>query len=240
MTLSSDRRSTRRRQHSSGWAYAGSQRHVQAYVNTSVLTELLNDALRNEFPSLVDAEIEWRSPLASTGYVEYQDRSFWSAVDCGALAPLAAAWWPTRGGPVWDALAVGKRTDGSKVVVLVEAKANAPEFQAGGCGAAHPRSIAMIHAALSAARERLRATGTSEVWHGTYYQLANRLAWTLWLRQQGVDAVFAHVLFASDFSHVPTDGEELLKALRAGYDTLGVDHTAVREWAATIVLPAIG
>lgn len=239
MTLPTDRRSVRRRQHSSGWAFAGSQRHVQGYVNTPVLTPLLNAALRDRLPTLATAEIEWRSPLASNRYLEFQDRSFWAAVDRPVLAPLAAKWWPA-GGPAWDALGLARKTDGSDAVVLVEAKANVPEFRGPGCGAADPNSIAMIEAALSATRDALRATGTSESWRGPYYQIANRLAWTYWLRQQGVNAVFAHVLFVGDSSHLPTSEAELISELHTAYEILGVDHTTIDEWAATIVLPAIG
>ena len=50
----------RARQHTTGWAYAGSQRHIQAYVNTPALRAPLDDALRNALPTLADAAFEWR------------------------------------------------------------------------------------------------------------------------------------------------------------------------------------
>lgn len=141
---------------------------------------------------------------------------------------------------MWDALGLARKADGSSAIVLIQAKANVPEFQAAGCRAAHPTSVAMIEAALSTTRTALRATGTSESWRGPQYPLANRLAWTHWLRQQGVDALFAHVLFAGDSSNLPTSEEDLVGALQTAYELLGVDHAAISEWAATIVLPAIG
>ena len=100
------------------------------------------------------------------------------------------------------------------------------------------RSIATIDAALDQARTTLGATGAPAAWTGRYYQLANRIAWTLWLRDHHVDAVFAHVLFEQDNSHQPTTAHELTAAIEAAHDELGIPPEAVAGWATTVVLPA--
>lgn len=233
-------RPRRTRQHTTGWAYAGSQRHIQAYVNTPPLQQLLDSALRQALPVLVDATLEWRSPLATRSYAEPRDATFWTAIDQPDLAASCAAWWPARGGPSWDAIALAHRPAGRPVVVLVEAKANVPELTGGDLAASRPASLAAIRAALDAARRALGATGDLAGWTGPHYQLANRLAWTMWLRRRDVDAVFAHVLFEQDRSHRVATAEELTAAVHAAHAALGIPEDALSGWAATIVLPAIG
>ena len=120
--------------------------------------------------------------------------------------------------------------------MLVEAKANVPEVSGGDMGAKDPKSIALIEAALLGTIEELGASADLNSWQGPYYQLANRLAWTAWLRQHGVNAVFAHVLFEGDSTHIPTSAEELYAAIEAAHAGLGLEE--VPEWAATLVLPA--
>lgn len=230
----------RARQHTTGWAYAGSQRHIQAYVNTPALRILLDDALRHALPTLTDAALEWRSPLAGDGYAEPRDATFWPAIDQPQLAEPCAAWWPARGGPSWDAIALARRPDGGRVVVLVEAKANVPELTGGDLAATSPVSLEAIRSALNDARERLGATADLVAWTGPYYQLANRLAWTIWLRGHDIDAVFVHILFEGDRSHQAASADELTAAAHAAHAALGVPDRALAEWATTVVLPATG
>lgn len=122
----------------------------------------------------------------------------------------------------------------------MEAKANVPEFSVGRRAATDSRSIAMIDAALDHSREKLGATAPLGAWSGPYYQLANRIAWALWLREHGVDTVLAHVLFSDDRSHVPTPADELLSAMHAGHVALGISGSAIADWSTTIILPATG
>jgi hypothetical protein len=231
----------RRRQHATGWAYAGSQRQIQAYVNTSALTAQLDAELRTHLPVLADTALEWKSPLSTLGYAEPRDATFWPAIGRPDLAAPAATWWPPRGGPSWDAIAIaGSGGASAETIVLVEAKANVPEFTAGARGATSPVSIELIDSALDHTWRRLGATAPLDAWAGPYYQLANRLAWALWLRDRSVDTVFAHVLFSDDRSHIPTSGADLLSAAHAGHAALGVPASAIAGWSATIVLAATG
>ena len=218
-----------------GRAYAGSQRQIQSYVNEASLRPSLDDALRREFSTLDDEDIEWRAPLRETRYAEPKDDSFWPAIDRPDLREECGEWWP-RGGPQWDAVALGRADDRDPTVVLVEAKANVAELSGGDMSATDPRSVALIDAALRATIERLGATADLSRWKSSYYQLANRLAWTVWLRQHDVDALFAHVLFEGDSSNISDSADELQSAVDAAHLWLGLAD--MPEWAATIVLPA--
>jgi hypothetical protein len=121
-------------------------------------------------------------------------------------------------------------------VVLVEAKANVAEFTAGPLSAKSEASVTMIHAALDGARAALRASEPLDAWTGAHYQLANRIAWTRWLREAGIGAVFAYVLFHGDRSHIPTPRSELLAAASSGFAALGLPDAA--EWYGIVTLPA--
>ena len=236
LRLPRDRGRRPRRTHGrTGWAWAGSQRHIQAYTNTPRLVPLLDDELRSALPVLAGTELEWRSPLAGERYEEPSDGRFWAAIDQPNLRREASGWWPRRG-PSWDAVALAR--DGSEPVraVLVKAKANVPEFTAGALAATAVASITMIRAALESARAALNASGPLDAWTGAHYQLANRLAWTCWLREQGIQAVFAYVLFHDDQSHMPTARCDLIAEARAGFAALGLPEAA--EWYGIVALPA--
>lgn len=49
---------------------------MQAYVNNSPLTAVLDAALAAALPTIEGATIEWLSPLAAADYVEYRDGAF--------------------------------------------------------------------------------------------------------------------------------------------------------------------
>jgi len=227
------------RQHpATGWAFAGSQRHIQAYVNTPPLTASLNEALVGAFPVLSDSTIDWRAPIAESHYAEPRDSTFWPAIEQPELADVARGWWPAKGGPAWDAVAIARRDNGKNTVALVEAKANVPEFGDAPCTATSPRSIKTINAALDEARGALNASAPLNAWTGSYYQLANRLTWTMWLRAHGVETLFAHLLFEHDRSHISTPESDLRAGANAAHAALGIPAHALDDWAATIVLPA--
>lgn len=232
-------RSRRRTHPTTGWAYAGSQRQMQAFVNTSPLTAVLDTALAAALPRIEGATIEWLSPLAAAGYIEYQDASFWQAIGTPDLAAQAAGWWPARGGPCWDALALANQPGAAMTLILVEAKAHVAEFGSAPCDATDEMSIAKIRAAFDSARQQLGSSASTDTWMGGYYQLANRLTWATWLRDHHVDTVFAHVLFADDRSNIPATSDELRDAAHQAHATLGVPGSAIAGWAATIVLDAM-
>jgi len=57
------------------------------------------------------------------------------------------------------------------------------EFGGKGMGATNPDSIEKIESALDGCRRALHASGSLADWLGPHYQLANRLAWTMRLRE---------------------------------------------------------
>jgi hypothetical protein len=209
-------------------------------VNTPSLTALLDDEIRGAFPVLAGSELEWRAPLADDRYEEPQDETFWVAIERPDVAEKLSEWWPRRGGPSWDAVALARRSGEDPVVVLVEAKAHPAEFLGGGLGATSAESIAKIEAALDSCRTALQSSAPPAAWSAQQYQFANRLAWTHKLRQEGVAAVFLHLGFANDLSNVPATVEQLRDAAEESHQTLGLTPDATQGWAGTVILPATG
>ena len=93
-----------RRSDDQGWAFAGSQREIQIYVNRR--SQDLSQRVLDAMPSLAssDARLHWASPLQEEKFVEYQDRDFLSAAGLEHCYQALREFWPRRG-PVWDALA---------------------------------------------------------------------------------------------------------------------------------------
>ena len=133
-------RRVRRTHELTGWAWAGSQRQIQAYTNTPPLLEVLDREIRVALPVLAGTALEWRSPLATEHYEEPTGEGFWSAIDQPRLRAAAAGWWPRRG-PSWDAIALARDGLEPATVVLVEAKANVAEFTAGPLAARAEASV---------------------------------------------------------------------------------------------------
>lgn len=228
-----------KRQDQDGRAFAGSQRHLQTYVASAALRETLDVAITQQLRGLAGSEVEWLSPLPEARYAELSDKRFWTAIERLDLAEKAADWWPSRGGPVWDGVAIATPADGERIVVLIEAKANVPEFGGGGLAATSPVSIEMIESALDATRSELSSEADLAAWTGPNYQLANRLAWTKWLRDHAQPAVFVHVLFLDDPTRIATSAADLRAAANASREALGVPVASIDEWTTTIVLPAV-
>jgi hypothetical protein len=105
-----------------GRAFKGSQLQVQIYVNRR--RDELEQTMRDGLETLDQAAelIEWVSPLEESRFIEYQDVAFLRAVGLERLAPELAAFWPARGGPVWDGLARIQLRAGGEGVLLVEGK----------------------------------------------------------------------------------------------------------------------
>jgi hypothetical protein len=89
-----------RRCNASGRANAGSQRHIQFYVNEkpSLLNRAIDNAFDREFGLL------WVSPLKNEHYQEYKDVEFLTALGMGKHGQQLRDFWP-KSGPRWDALA---------------------------------------------------------------------------------------------------------------------------------------
>ncbi len=143
-----------------------------------------------ELPSGVS--IQWYSPLEKDNFREYQDSHFLHKLGVELRHRELSTFWP-RWGPVWDGLA--STSDGRSI--LVEAKANVPEFHSSPCGAGG-KSLALINQALEETKQFLSVPSTSD-WTTCFYQVANRLAHLYLLRElNGIDAALAFVFFVGD------------------------------------------
>jgi hypothetical protein len=166
----------------------GSQLRIREWVGERPAD--LERAVREELPTLPAGPIEWLSPLAAGGYKELRD-DVWALVGVDP-SPQAAGWWP-KGGPVWDA--VGRMPGGG--IVLVEAKSHATELRSPRSKASQ-RSAATIEAALQKTKRAL-GVPQSAARDGTYYQVANRLAFLHWLHEHAHrEAWLVNVYFTGD------------------------------------------
>lgn len=181
----------------------GSLKWIQRAVNGRA--EVLDAPILAAIPGA--SRIEWRSPLAGDDHAEYRDRAFLERVGAGDLAGELAGFWPSRG-PQWDALGVTDQGD----ILLVEAKANLPEFHSPATQAG-PVSRALIDKALA---ETAGAIGCvpAAPWAATHYQYANRLAHLWFLRSRGRKAWLVLVNFLGDAA---VNGPEEIAAWEAEY-----------------------
>ncbi len=81
------------------------------------------EATVGALPSLasVKPKISWVSPLEADRFAEHKDDDFLRVVEFERIVDKLADFWPRRG-PNWDALATVESQDGSKGILLVEAK----------------------------------------------------------------------------------------------------------------------
>ena len=102
-------------------ALRGSQRWLQLAVNRC--PNVLDEAVAKAIDLDQGETIEWVSPLESDSFIEYRDQAFLERLSISPQHRPLEEFWPRRG-PVWDGLA---RTSGGRCL-LIEAKANIPEF----------------------------------------------------------------------------------------------------------------
>jgi hypothetical protein len=214
-----------------GAAYAGSQLQTQLWINHRPAD--LSAAVAGAFEDLDGSKTEWVSPLRADAYREYQDAAFLRAVRLEHLGSSLKAFWP-RGGPVWDGLGIVKADDASGVILL-EGKSYPGELYGSGCQAS-PSSRTKIEAALATTQAWLGVQHGPDVWCGSLYQTANRLAHLYWLNEVAhVDAWLVHLLFTGD-PRTPTTAEDWQTALRAADEELGLPAKVPR--AGHVILPA--
>jgi hypothetical protein len=165
----------------------GSLKWLQIAVNER--TDVLNREVNAR--ATIQGKIEWLSPLRSDDYAEYKDSAFLDLVGCSSLRSDLAGFWPERG-PQWDALACTDRDE----VLIVEAKAHIPEFFSPP-SRARPESRAKIDKALDLTASFLNAKPIIP-WGVYFYQLTNRLAHLMFLRERKVNASLVLLNFLGD------------------------------------------
>ena len=171
-------------------ALRGSQRWLQIAVNRC--PDVIDDAISKTMGLGQDESIEWLSPLESEDFIEYRDQAFLERLEINPRHRQLSDFWPA-GGPVWDGLA---RTSAGRSL-LIEAKANIPEFDSSPTGASG-RSLTKIEAALEETRTFLHVRSETD-WTRCFYQYANRLAHLYFLRElNGIDATMIFIYFTGD------------------------------------------
>jgi hypothetical protein len=179
----------------------GSERHLLNYRRhpAATLDERILHAMKVE-PSR--ASLQWLHPDQSGNRgKEFTGLSFlktdsWAPGTQKALDAWAS-FWPTSGTlPSWDGVAILHENDQQSRWLLLEAKANHPEFT-GAPSRALPPSLKKIKVALETAKRHF-AVHRDFDWTGSYYQFANRLTLVRFLNLHGVPATLIEVLFTGD------------------------------------------
>ena len=206
------------------FAPKGSQRWLQIAVNRC--PDLLDAALRDSARLPASARIEWLSPRAEEGFVEYRDGATLAKLGVVLTRRALEDFWPARG-PVWDGLARASTGD----VFLCEAKAHVGEMVSGRSRAS-AAAMVKIQESLRAVQREI-APGADDVdWAGTFYQYANRLAHLHLLRvQNNVPAHLAFIYFlnAADVRG-PSERAEFEGAMKVIEHYLGVRQSKVSRF----------
>ena len=201
-------------------AQRGSQRWLQIAVNRC--PEVINSAIVDELGLCSSEKIEWLSPLESDGFAEYRDEQFIERLNVSLNNQPLKDFWP-RKGPQWDGLA---RTS-SERLLLLEAKANIPEFDTNPTGATGT-SLKKIKAALTETKEFLGVTSETD-WSQCFYQYANRLAHLYLLRElNNINACLVFIYFLNDptvCDRDPVSREEWEAAIAHATKHLGIPHS---------------
>jgi len=169
----------------------GSQRDLQVLINEH--PEMLNNEIIKSFSLLEDTKVKWVSPLTNDDYAEYRDYDFLKvlSVKSKITTPLKD-FWPNEG-PQWDALGVS-----DDAVIIVEAKANIPEFVTPACSAKSKKSTKLINKSLDKVKKYLNVRNEVN-WVGKFYQYANRIAHLYYFRVLNkIPAYLVNIYFYND------------------------------------------
>jgi hypothetical protein len=215
----------------------GSEDHLLRYFSEH--RPVLNAAVASEL-GVPASSVSWLDfPRRTSGEErEFRGVEFLPANDL--LATALTEWkgfWPQTGRQqTWDA--VGRAED---EWLLVEAKANQPEFCSPPTTAKPEGGRPQIERALSRVKRDL-GVHRYYTWTGTYYQYANRLAMLWFLRNQGVPARLLFIYFTGDVfpdgTPCPQDRDEWEALIEARRLTLGLPRAhSLSPWEHHLVLP---
>jgi hypothetical protein len=187
-------------------ATKGSQKWLQKLINNS--PDILNKSITSR---LGDTNIEWLSPLKEDEYAEYSDRQFIEKLGLDLSILKLSEFWPSRGGPQWDAL--GKSKQGH--VFLVEAKSHTDEIKSTKTRA-KDKSLERITKSLEKVKDSMGITDTVD-WSENYYQYTNRLAHLYLLRENNIPAFLVLVYFIND---VEMNGPKTISEWKTAIDQM--------------------
>ena len=200
-------------------ALRGSKRWLQLAVNRcpNIIDEAIAKAINLEHSETIN----WLSPLETDAFTEYQDHAFLKRLGINPQHRQLEDFWPPQG-PVWDGLA---QTSGGRYL-LIEAKANIPEFDSSPTNATKG-SLRKIRKALDETRAFLKVRSKTD-WSMCFYQYANRLAHLYFLRELNkVDAAMVFIYFVGDTTVLGKD-----PVSREGWQTaigLATHHLGIRS-----------
>ncbi len=176
----------------------GSQRWLQIAVNRC--PGVIDSAIADALDLCPGEEIEWLSPLESDCFAEYRDAKFLKRLGVSLACRPLKDFWPKKG-PQWDGLA---RTSCGRLLLL-EAKANIPEFDSDPMKAEKEDSIKKIKESLAKTSDFLGVKPRTD-WSQCFYQYANRLAHLYLLRELNcLDAYLVFVYFVDDRTRLPDE-----------------------------------
>ena len=224
----------------------GSQKQIQLCVEQP---DELNRAIKKQIGQS-NALIEWIVPAKNgekykekIGLKFLMDEKFLE-VDGFDIDGDLKDFWPLRGGPHWDAVAVISGYDGDpskRGILLVEAKSYPGEMRGSGCKAkpkADGGAIETIEETLKNARNFFGAGAGAGNWiKQGYYQYANRLAHLWFLLGEPkeelkvdptIDAWLINLYFLNDESMHPTTRDEWNTKLGKFKKELGITKNPQR------------
>jgi len=216
----------------------GSRHHLTQYRDSA--PAILDDAIIKAIsPRTPKPALEWIYPLQNETRREPTGTSFLS------LEPnQERAWkefWPQTGTPPsWDGVAWYNGSTGP-AWILVEAKANHPEFCSPPSGAS-PGSLKKINHSLGQTKAAL-GVHRFFPWHGTYYQYANRLSFVFFLKKINIEAHLVFLYFYGDRfpdgTPCPASPDRWKELIHACHLTLGLtDGHILQPWVHDAFLSA--
>ncbi len=226
---------SKRRQDDLGRAFAGSQLHLQIYVNRRS-EDLSNAILAALSPSPpLGSTIRWVSPLEAEKFVEYIDEGFLNALGLQRSATQLLDFWPGRG-PNWDGLAVVENGGAVVGYILAEAKSYVGEMQST-CMAKAPTSREKIDVALAKTKQWIGVQEEVD-WKIGFYQFANRLAHLYFLREiaRVPSAWLVNLCFVDDDPPRRTSIAEWERRLAEARAKLGLPSSV--PWVSDVLLRA--
>jgi len=210
-------------------AEKGSQKWIQLLVNS--FPQIIDDKLKKAFKFDNGENIRWLSPLSTDEFAEYSDWDFLNVLNLKLGKRSLETFWPTRGGPQWDALAKTSRDR----VILVEAKSHINEVDSPRT-AASDSSLKLIHASLNETKQALNIESKTD-WSTCFYQYTNRLAFLYFLRKNDILAYLINIYFINDvIQDGPKSEEEWLGAIKLLKKHLGVKRHKLSPYMADIFI----
>lgn len=224
----------------------GSKFHLRRLVNEEPeeISQAVVRAYQDAGLEPLNSDLQWKSPLTTSNYYELGGMEFFNETDRRDVVEKWRDFWPTTGrSQKWDGWAMADE-QGSKVPLLVEAKANVPELESQGSRAS-PSSLDKIIDSLNETK-RFLGVDESVVWHKTYYQLANRLAALYFLNKiADVSSRLILIYFAGDVFPNKTKCPETCAAwkpyIQAAYQELGLpDDHPLKKYVLDVFVPVDG